>query len=943
MYATLMAIHLFLFAVSLVYIGIVLFEKASDTSKYLFVAVFSVSMVIIGYLLELMGTDQQFSLVSVKVQLLGLFYLNTFLCFFLAKCCNVYIPTSVRFIMLVVDTVFLFFAVTAEYHTFFFESIDFVTDGYYSRIVVTDGVVNRISQGYNMLLIAMNIFLCVNDFFRNKQRKSVETLCLIFMYSFSAVAGVLYYTIGVKRMGFNPVPASIVLGMGYMLFMVYRFRILDTRQVAKESIIETINEVYVVVDVGRNLLFANKKAYDVLPGLYNSKDRAGLIEKFYQHNRQYVEVGEKQYQVSVSPFYDRNTLKGYSLWLFDKTEELANTRHLIELKDKAEEANRAKTVFLANMSHEIRTPMNAIMGTTELILHSNPEPEIEEKVEDINRAGNVLLQIISGILDFSKIESGELESVEFNYDTVTYIRDTIGMVEKKITGKGLEFRIIISPTLPKGMRGDATHLRQIITNLLDNAGKYTQKGFVELNIDWEEAEDNTAKLMVSVSDSGCGIKEKAIPYLFDSFKRADLRRNIGIEGTGLGLAIARRLTEGMGGEISVQSVYGEGSTFSFYVYQTITDPAPIGDFSLTRDESRHIPAREEGIIAPGAKILCVDDNETNRKVIRDLLSLFEIQADTAESGEECLAILQNNRDYHLIFMDQMMPGMDGIETAKIILSTPEIRTIPIIALTANAVAGAEEMFIQNGFRGYLSKPVDIGSIKAVLLKFLPGDLIRKDEPSDAGMSNEEYLSRNRRIVLPEVDVDAALARYGYDTRKYLQVLYYVYEDGEKQIARMKIAAEGERYNEFACEVHAIKGVMQGIGANALSEMAKEAEKEAKAANPSVNKEEFEVLVSKYEMLLANIGFVLKDYNMLDDENADVAEKGEDLSKEEFKVRLGEIKTALDLLDAARAEELLRDLLSHPMEEEKSRVLQEALSYTKDFEYEKAIQMISIFQ
>ena len=938
MYNILLIIHLVLFIVSLLYIGIVLLEKASDTSKYLFAASISVFLVIMGYILELMGTDRNFSLVSLKVQLLGLFFLNSFLLFFIAKCCNSYIPTCFRVIFLTIDSIFLLFVMTAEYHKFFFTDLSFVTDGYYSRIVVTEGVVCRISHIYNMLMILGFIAICIVDYFKNKKSKSFETLFLPICYCPTAIAAFIYYGMGVGRIGFNPVPASVVIGMGFLLFMVYRFRLLDTRQVAMDSIAENVNEGYIVLDVGKNLLFANKIAYDIFPGLYNAKEKSAIIEEVFAKNTKYMEVDNKSYQVSVSPFYDRRTLKGYSMWLFDKTEEIESTKRLIELKDKAEEANRAKTVFLATMSHELRTPMNAIMGTTELLLHSSPEPEVEEKVEDISRAGNVLLQIISGILDFSKIESGELELVEFNYDTLTYLRDTLSMFDKRINEKGLDFRLIISPTMPRELRGDATHLRQIITNLLDNACKYTKKGFIAFKADWEEMEDDTVRLNFTVADSGIGIKEKSIPYLFDSFKREDIRQNIDIEGTGLGLAIAKRLTEGMGGEIGVESTYGEGSSFSFYVYQKVVNPVPIGEFTLERGDSGSNMEKEEWITAPGARVLCVDDNETNRKVIRDLLSLLKIEADTASSGAQCLSMLSEDDGYHMIFMDYMMPYMDGIETAeRVRLISENAAKIPIIALTANAVAGAQEMFLQNGFVGYLSKPVDMKSIQKILVEFLPPGLIRKEEHAMKESGSE------KEIIFPEVDTKSALERYGNDLSRYLQVLSYIYEDGEKQISRIRTAMDEGNINDYACEVHAVKGVMKGIGAVTLSEMAGEAEKNARAEEPFIDRAKTEELIAKYEVLLANIGFALTDHGLIHSKitgDLDEGELKEALSEEEWDENLAKALEAIGLLDEKAAETILKEILSHSMEEDRREALKKALVCIKEFEYEEAQKIIN---
>ena len=933
MYRFILGAHFFFIILALAYMGIILLEKATEVTKYLLVAAVSNFFIILGYTLELMGTESSYSMTSLKIQLLGLVFFITFLLFFITKCCDLDLPIPVHVILLFVDAVILGFAMTMEYHPFYLKSKVFVDDGYYPHYIVENGIVSHISLVFSILQISAFLFITTYTFLRRRKSVSVPILLLPAGFIPALVSYILFYLVTPEKMGFNPFPASITLGMSYLIFMVYKFRLLGTAQTAKDNIVESVNEIYLVVDDARKLFFANRLAYEKIPQLNDIKKQEEIINNAFKAGHKTMEIGERQYQVSVSPFYDKKTLKGYSLWFFDKTDEIENTKRLIELKNKAEEANEAKTVFLATMSHEIRTPMNAIMGSTEMILRKDTTPEVKNLATDIRKSGKLLLAIISGILDFSKIESGQVENVEINYNPGVYLKEIVRQFLPRMQEKGLSFPIHVSPTLPRELRGDAVHVRQILTNLLDNAIKYTKSGFVSLTVDWEQAEGDRAKIICAVEDSGCGIKEQAIPELFDSFRRADLRKNIDIQGTGLGLAIVKKLVDSLGGEVFVKSTYGSGSTFSFYIMQTITDATPIGEFFEIQVKSAGNKEEGEEFIAPDARVLCVDDNATNRKVIKELMSIYRMQVDTAGSGEECLKLLEEGKRYHIIFMDQMMPGMDGIETAEAIRAmSGEVRRIPIIALTANALSGAKEMFLEKGFQNYLAKPVELDELKDVLLEYLPEKTIcyieSKNTPGEYG----------KAIVLPGADTKAGLARFGGERNRYLQALKFFYDDGAKQMERMKGFLEKKDDKGYGLEVHALKGLALGIGAYRLADMAKDQEAAAAKGEIGSTGKQPQELLAEYELMIANIRFVLKENGYLVEE-APIKATKEALTEEEFACKVKEITGALEMLDENHAERMVRELLTTKMSEDKRKLLLKAKEQIQNFDYEEALEGI----
>ena len=400
---------------------------------------------------------------------------------------------------------------------------------------------------------------------------------------------------------------------------------------------------------------------------------------------------------------------------------------MIELdkaREEAEAANKSKSAFLANMSHEIRTPINAVIGMNEMIIRESSEEAVVGYAKNIESAGKNLLSIINDILDLSKIEAGKMEIINTEYSLIGLINDVVNMISFKCREKNLKLMINLEPTLPRRLLGDEVRIRQVIINILNNAVKYTNEGSVTLTVTGEK-EDDMVNLAVSVKDTGIGIKKEDIHNIFGKFNRVDLENNQSIEGTGLGLAITGGLLQAMNGHVHVESEYGEGTEFLIHVPQKIIDSQPVGEYREGLTETTGKPEKyRESFHAPGAVILHVDDTKVNHSVMKSLLKKTGVKMDMAINGPDSIALAKEKK-YDIILMDYRMPHMDGIEALQAIRNDEEgqNKETPVICLTADAVSGARERYMSEGFTDYITKPVDAVLLEKILVKYLPSEKV----------------------------------------------------------------------------------------------------------------------------------------------------------------------------------------------------------------------------
>lgn len=545
----------------------------------------------------------------------------------------------------------------------------------------------------------------------------------------------------------------------------------------------------------------------------------------------------------ISKEYRSNAEKGARL-LEEKVKEIEqqNTQLVQAKKDadvarhEALAANESKGKFLAHMSHEIRTPINAVLGMDEMILRESKEANIRSYAMDIYLAGQTLLSLINDILDFSKIDSGKMEIVPVEYDVSSMIHDLSNMTSQRAESKNLDFRVEVDHAIPSRLYGDDVRVRQILTNILTNAVKYTHEGTIWLRVKAQETGD-TARLWFEVEDTGIGIKEEDLPKLSAEFERIEEDRNRNIEGTGLGMSITIQLLALLGSKLQMESIYGKGSKFYFELEQQVVDHTPIGDFESRVRQITENYSYSTRLLAPDAKILVVDDNGVNRKVFRNLIKETQVQVTEAASGMECLELVEKNQ-YDLIFLDHMMPEMDGIETLHRIKEIPDCpcESTPIIVLTANAVSGAKERYLSEGFDEFLSKPIVPEKLENMMKEMLPEDMLQEVSVSETQEDLQQAAADRAGDSLEELpQVDGLDWNYAWLHLPDMELLEYTVKEFYGQIEfaaeHLELAfeqiAEPEQLEQYRIQVHAMKSLAATIGIVPLAGLAKLLEYAAK--------------------------------------------------------------------------------------------------------------------
>lgn len=891
----------------------------------------------VGYLLELTAPTVEVAMAAVTVEKVGSAFTPLCYCWFLYIYCYITPPKVLLRILGVISFLSLP-VVFFNWNGLFYREVRWVAnaDGFY-----------HISLSYGPLYvfflicqIATPYMLCIYTLIRAIRERSDQQVnrqywTILAISTLPLIVLIAYVFKFVKVFDFTPV--TLTVSMSMVVIVVWSRRNYDFRHLAAEKVLESMGDGVIALDDHDRLVSYNRAAANIFAHLpaHRLGENIRVVEDFREemlnedipHS---FSLNGQHYESHSKHIIDENgKIQGSVILILDMTDIKAYINEIKRVRRQAEKASIAKSEFLANMSHEIRTPMNAIIGLNDIIMEECGDTEIYAYANDVKSAAKNLLTIINDILDLSKVEAGKMELVNVNYYIKSMADEVIGMMDMAASQRGLILKYECDETIPCRYRGDDGRIKQILINILSNAIKFTKKGYVRTYITGKPGKDTDEELLTfCVEDTGCGIREEDLEKIFEDFRQVDSKRNRSVDGTGLGLAIVKQLVELMGGTIKVESEYGKGTMFTITIPQKIVDRRSVSEMpELPRTEQKI----SDMFTAPGVKVLIVDDNVINRKVARGFLKNYGFDLTEAESGSEAIELVRTAW-YDIIFMDHMMPGMDGIEAAEIIRrDCGENGTAPvIIALTANAMEGMREHFLEHGFQDFIAKPLDRKELNDVLLRWVP-EKYRQSE-----IREEECKPLNSaEFQIDGINMDAAMQYYSGDEDGFIELLEIYCMDGKRKIPLLYELVETDILR-YQIEVHGLKSASANIGALGVSAMAREQENAAAQGDRELIGQKFPLLMAEYETLLANIGQFLEQRRRKNDKK----EKLPCLSAQELRQQTAAALEELKHFWSQECEERVEALLTHELPEDVSERLLQIQEQLKLYEDDNAEELLS---
>ncbi len=892
----------------------------------------------VGVLLEINSTTLQAAMHATILQFSGsIFFIYLFMMFVIEHCHTEFPEWVMRIIKII--NLFSFLAVWSnKYHNLFYTSVSFEMEPY-PHLILHYGPLFYLNQTILMIsyVICFTVLLREVNRERSKQRRRVLRQILALTVG-PIVSTMLYTTLRMWNYDVTPVICLIVVVL--VIILLSGNSGFDIVRVANDRVLDIMDGAVITLDADENLQFVNEKARTIFPQIRLVEQGTPIseIEDFprsllLSSKKNEFELNGRYYEGHRNVVADSDgVLRGYVVLIMDVTEMYEFMGEIMHMKEEADQANHAKSTFLANMSHEIRTPMNAIMGLSELIIEESRGRKVLNYATDIKRASNNLLDIINDILDISKVESGKMELVIAPYSVNTMIANVVNMMKIPSAEKGLTLTAEFAPSLPEYLRGDGGKIRQILINLMNNAVKFTKVGGVHVKVDWDATAPDNPNLILNVTDTGIGIKEEDLERIFENFQQVDTELNRDVEGTGLGLSITKQFVHMMGGNIRTESVYGQGTTF------IITIPQQVAS-----EEERNLMERKNDAAVnvmfscPDCRLLVVDDNQINLRVAEGFLNKYGAKIDLVKSGKDAIAKVEEV-DYDIIFMDHMMPGMDGVETTKIVrrICKNKGRQPVILALTANVIKGAQEMFLENGFDGYLPKPLDKNHLHEEMARFVPEALKHRYEYIESEEIHKE--EDIKELLMDSVDVRSAFAHRKQTIKEYLDLIELFYTDGQEKVLLLKRMAEEGDIKNYGIEVHGLKNSAFSVGAMELSVLARTHETEARDGNLEFVQSNEYILTNSYKTVLTEMEAVLTRMGRL---GAEEHVHGEMIAIEKEQL-IAAVSNALSQLEDFKPKEAAKTidrLLTCKLEEDVYACLKETRTKLKLYDDDAAEEML----
>ena len=800
-------------------------SRKTELHSYLFLSCAALLINNLGYLLELEARTVEAYTTALRLSYAGRIWIALFLFLFTAELCGRKLPAAAKYAFIAIHAGIYISVLTLDRNDLFYTNYEFTSNGQFPQFTHGNGILHKVFTIMQLAYIIAGMTMLFVSLYNEKSKAAKKRVLMVI---FAVIAESAFYVVQISDIFaeitqfYDITMIGYSIGTIFMFVAIIRCDLLGTSEIAREFMIDRLSEGIIAVDNDGIVRYFNEPAKRLYPELKMLSEKIPPEVINAVRDSENITLDEHIYKVEQNPLMRGGESFGTLYALVDETEHIRYMQELEKQKNRADSANQAKSAFLANMSHDIRTPINAVLGMNEMILRECDDSDILGYSEKIRSSGNTLLGLINDILDFSKIEAGKLDIIPVDYDLTSVLNDLVSMIQLRAEAKGLTLETRFDGNIPKLLHGDEIRIKQIVTNILTNAVKYTEKGSVTFALTYEKLSEESILLKVSVSDTGIGIKQEDIPKLFSAFDRIEEERNRSIEGTGLGMSITQRLLAMMGSRLEVASEYGKGSEFSFAIEQKVISYEPVGDFeeALRRSIANRKKYREK-FTAPDAHILVVDDTLMNLEVFVNLLKKTLVRIDTAASGSECIALAAKKK-YDVIFLDHMMPDKNGIETLKELraLSDSPNADTPAICLTANAVSGARETYLNAGFDDYLTKPVEPEKLEDMLIKYLPEEKLQAAADNDA--AGKQSTIPNCVRSADEINVKHGIRHCG-DEDIYLETLMtYAESLGDNADSAEAFLRCGDIEN-FTIKVHAMKSTSRMVGALRLGDLAENLE------------------------------------------------------------------------------------------------------------------------